>query len=285
MNTSDQTSAIESVKPWLRSRIIGIMNVQNCFITPTNSLVIHTWTGVVINIFLLSEPVRTRAIRTVLQEGTQVGLGSMFILAANLIPPADTRFEPPEWLLALHALNRECLYAYVVDQGVPNIIQIHLEQIASSANYVAKYGPAVAFDELRYTKVSVKPRYLKGDWQVADFGYHPFWRDPRRPQYTAQYRRPSAQDYQWHSWSQTTWEQKVHTEVPAPLHRGNHLMVTYYQMLELETDASPQEVKAAFRRLALAVHPDTSTLPKEEAAKKFRELTEAYEFIKREKKW
>lgn len=240
-----------------------------------------------INIFLLNEPVRTRAIRGVLQEGTQVGLGSMFILAAHLLPPADTRFEPPEWLLALHALNRECLYAYTVNEQVPSIIQIHLEQIASSANYVAKYGPAVTFDELRYTKISVKPRYIKGDWQIADFGYHAFWRDPRRTQHVPNYRRPSEQDYKWHSWSRTTWEQKVHEEIPTPSvqQRGSNLMGIYYQMLQLEMDASHQEVKAAFRKLALEVHPDTSNLPKEEAAKKFRELTEAYEYIKREKKW
>lgn len=276
---------MDTLKSWLRSRIIGITNIQSCYITPADSLIVHTWTGVAINIFLINEPVRTRAIKHILQEGTQVGLGSMFILAANLIPPPETRFEAPEWMLALHAVNRECLYSYALDQERPRIIPVHLEQIGNSGDYVTKYGPPIAFDELRYTKITVKPRYIKGDWLIADFGYHAFWRDSHRPRHTNTYRRTANPDYQWRSWNQTTWEQNGHQETSVPQRRPNNLMVTYYKMLQLEPEASPQEIKAAFRKLALAVHPDTSDLPKEEAAAKFRELTEAYEFIKREKKW
>ncbi len=280
------TSAMERTKLWLRTKIIEIASVQSCYVTSGNSLVVNTWTGVVVNIFLLEEPPKTRAIKHVLQEGTQIGVGAMFILAANLLPPPDTRFEAPEWLLALHAVHRECLYTYTLTSNgdEPRIIPAHLDQIGNSSNYVIKYGPSIKFETLRYTKAAVRPRYIKGDWLVADFGYNAFWRDPHRPR-TTTYRRPAANDTQWRSWSQTTWEQNVSQEIPVPQRPVNNLMTKYYQMLQLETDATPQEVKAAFRKLALAVHPDTSSLPKEEAAAKFRELTEAYEFIKRQKNW
>jgi hypothetical protein len=277
---------MERTKRWLRTKIIGITSVQSCYLTSGNSLTVNTWTGVVINIFLLEEPVKTRAIRQVLQEGTQVGLGAMFILAANLIPPPETRFEAPEWMLALHAVHRECLYSYTLGgaEEESRIIPVHLEQIANSGNYVAKYGPPITFETLRYTKAAVGPRYIKGDWLVADFGYHALWRDSHRPRQTS-YRRPAANDYQWRAWSQTTWEQNVSQEIPVPQRPVNNLMTKYYQMLELAPEASAHEVKTAFRKLALAVHPDTSNLPKDEAAAKFRELTEAYEFIKRQKNW
>ncbi len=52
----------------------------------------------------------------------------------------------------------------------------------------------------------------------------------------------------------------------------------YYALLEVRPEASPQEIRAAFRRLALTVHPDHSR--EADAAERFRALKEAYEVLR-----
>ncbi len=51
----------------------------------------------------------------------------------------------------------------------------------------------------------------------------------------------------------------------------------YYEVLELRRDASTEDVKKAFRRLALQYHPDRNREP--EASDRFKEVNEAYQVL------
>lgn len=53
----------------------------------------------------------------------------------------------------------------------------------------------------------------------------------------------------------------------------------YYEVLEVSKTASQEEVKKAYRKLALKHHPDRNPDKKEEAEEKFKELSEAYEVL------
>ncbi len=53
----------------------------------------------------------------------------------------------------------------------------------------------------------------------------------------------------------------------------------YYEVLGLQKGASADEVKQAFRRLALKHHPDRNPSNKKEAEEKFKEISEAYEVL------
>ena len=61
----------------------------------------------------------------------------------------------------------------------------------------------------------------------------------------------------------------------------------YYEVLGLKKGASDDEIKKAFRKLAMKYHPDrVSTLGEDvqkAAAEKFRQVKEAYETIKKER--
>ncbi|NJL48810.1 MAG: J domain-containing protein [Leptolyngbyaceae cyanobacterium SM2_5_2] len=51
---------------------------------------------------------------------------------------------------------------------------------------------------------------------------------------------------------------------------------THYDLLGVKPTASPQRIRQAFRELSKLYHPDTTTLPADEATAKFQQLSEAY---------
>jgi molecular chaperone DnaJ len=58
----------------------------------------------------------------------------------------------------------------------------------------------------------------------------------------------------------------------------------YYQILGVGGDASPEDIKKAFRQLALRYHPDRNPGNTREAEERFKEINEAYEVLGNEQK-
>ncbi|KAK9301818.1 hypothetical protein QLX08_006006 [Tetragonisca angustula] len=61
-------------------------------------------------------------------------------------------------------------------------------------------------------------------------------------------------------------------------------MVDYYKVLEVQRNATSGDIKKAYRKLALKWHPDKNPDNLEEANKRFKEISEAYEVLIDEKK-
>lgn len=56
--------------------------------------------------------------------------------------------------------------------------------------------------------------------------------------------------------------------------------MNYYKILNVNKNATEQEIKQSYRKLALKWHPDKNIENKELATKKFKEITEAYQILK-----
>lgn len=54
---------------------------------------------------------------------------------------------------------------------------------------------------------------------------------------------------------------------------------TYYDILGLKKDCTFEQIKKAYRKLAIRYHPDKNRGKEEEATKKFKEISEAYEIL------
>lgn len=268
------------LKDWLRDRLIGLVGVQQAVIDPPAEVVsraypvdvrVLLWTGVIVNIYVLEDAIRPRTIRQIIQHDTGQGIGTLFILAPHLAPAPDARFAPPEWMLNLHALSRERLYAYPPEDREMALLQVHLERIDATEQYEAIYGPEVPMERLHYGRLTVKQRAIKGYWLTAHFGPAPFWQQDRRRFYMPP-PRSSARSANG-------------SAPPAMPGRPKTELERSYELLGLHSNATQEEVKTAFRRQVFNVHPDVSALPKIIAEEKFRMLAEAYETIKAEKGW
>lgn len=281
----------QGINLWLKNRLDRLVSVQNTY--PGGQwadLIIQSWSGVRVYLHLVKEPLKTRTLKKMLQDATSIGTSSLFLVDAQLFPADGERFELKEWLQALQLLTHEYIYAYRIVDRQLEVFQVHFEHVNNGmGEHKVWYGPEVPFDRMRHYRTSVKPRFLRGDWMVADFDTPPFWRNTDYRAYRTKRDNAyaGARKTRWETWSgyQQTWTGMPNDSASrSPGAIQTHLEKCYEFLGVSKTD-NKEVIKSAFRKRAMSLHPDTSELPDEEAEIQFRKLNEAYEYIKAANGW
>ncbi|MEP7291682.1 MAG: J domain-containing protein, partial [Chloroflexota bacterium] len=199
--------------------------------------------------------------------------------------------EPDEGLLAIHALFKDKIYTYRLENGEGHIGQVHFKAYNRGELREVWYGPDVTIRHLPSFRVWVSaPQTIKGNWLIASFGSDAFWKtadySAGRDAFRQQQKRASGSP-RYFQWSNPAWntnnDPSGYTTTASSL--PENTLDRAYRQLGVARDASGDQVKAAFRKLAREVHPDVSSLPKDEAEVRFKKLYEAYAFIKATNGW
>ena len=279
------------IKPWLCDQFVEIDSVRSAKINGEGVIVVHSWSGTIIYVYLIDQPIKARAIKRIVGENTRVGIGTLFIVSGELVPEDGTKVIPDEGLVTLHALFKDKFYTYRLQDGAPRIGQVHFKNFSRGDEREIWYGPDVKIRHLPSFRVWVNaPQAIKGNWLIASFGSEAFWNQADysagRASFRQQQRRSTGKT-QFFTFSKPGWMNggSTYTTPASPPPRRETELDRSYHQLGLTPTASSEEVKAAFRRLAREVHPDVSHLPKDEAEARFNKLYAAYSFIKSANGW
>lgn len=273
----------ETFKKWLAGQLRTLVSVQRCAFGQSTvngdpvrdpDLVVYTWSGMVIHIHLIDEPTKAPKLRRIIENATSNGIPTLFLLDGSLLPAQGERDQSDRWYIPFQNLVNERAYAYRVGEDQVGVYPVQFKASARTEIEI-NYGDTLPIKQLRYYRTNVKQNALKGYWLLADFETElsaktsPF----RSTDYTAyQNAGPKANGNGANANNGTSNKAKTQLE-------------SSYDLLGVKQNATREEVKAAFRKLAFAVHPDVSTLPKAEAETRFKLLTEAYDFIKKTHDW
>lgn len=271
---SEQARLKTAVKKWLREQLIRQVHVQRCAIAPQVSvgdpvrdtdLTVLLWSGIVIHIHLIDEPVKPARLRRIVEHATGAGIGTLFVLDAGLLPLPGQPVPADRWFMAARALTKDRLYVYYLRDGQPALRLVDFAPV-SRTEVEIRYGPEAAAQHLRYFRHTVRFNAVKGYWLMADF-------EPDIAPGGVRFRPPPA------AGNGAPPPQAEAAPPPAdPLAHS-------YTLLGVPQEASQDEIKAAFRKRAFEVHPDVSHLPKAEAEARFKQLSAAYEYIKTRRRW
>lgn len=260
-------------------------NMENAMIFQAHDadVVVTTWMGAQLYVYILDHAPKIRDLRSILWENGRSGVGALFVVDQSLLPATDSVVRMVDWQDVLTELHDGFIYCYHIEDR-----QIHLEQ--------AHFTPSNAdpdefrvwyFKDFQIENVSVRRRDLqkavKGTFFVGDIASIAY---KRRMNYERVNQR-----YHY----RTKYTQQVPPGVGTgasnsssnarPSKQRDDILLKYYAMLGVERNATETEIKAAFRRMAIKVHPDVSALPRQEANRRIKELNEAYDYIKQYHGW
>jgi hypothetical protein len=263
---------------WLQQQFSTVPDVRQANNRPDNTviyqphradLVVSTWMGACLYVYLVDDELRVRDIRSILKANSRSGIGSLFMVAAPLLPRHESIVKLADWQDAIAGLHDSFIYAYHVADAQLQVTQVHFNALNRNDEYRVWH-----FTDFEIENVAVRKRDvqygIRGRWHVGDIASTAYKRRVKDER--------ANQRFHYHT--------KYTQEIPggkAP--QPKHELAPCYAMLDVSTSASEAEIKRAFRRKALQFHPDVSALPRDIANKRFVELNEAYEQIKAHHGW
>ncbi|MCB9437988.1 MAG: J domain-containing protein [Anaerolineales bacterium] len=203
-------------------------------------------------IFLIDEPLSSRALQNALKHNTLHAIHSLFVLTEDLLPPDGSQAVLTPYLSILQTLYHQQLYGYRIQQGQVIIFPVQLRSDGSHTSKEVVYQSHVELTD--FTCGYIETGYpLRGFWATAYFAPSVEWEPPDLSQ-------P---------------RQQTVTQIQS---RG--VMKAHYDLLGVPYDADIDRIKQAYRQLARQYHPDYN--PNPNANDQMQAINQAYkELIKK----
>ncbi len=263
---------------------------------PEADLLITLQNGQRVAVCVMNRAIRLPEIRTRYEANTDIGIHTVYIIDARMLPSEHELVEPPYWMAALHTLTFGRIYAYWTEGRTVTIRPLHMEWKWGDSPRSIEYGEMIDVNALRVEHVQPATKQIEGRFASAHFGEGAFWKQ-----------RITLEDqqftYSWRSWSYNTnqrrdeeeerrrreafdpWEEfyrnyearEEDNEDPAASwdwanadafagagasgqrQRAPRVSASerqYYTLLGVSVGASLDEVKQAYRQRAREFHPD-----------------------------
>lgn len=232
-------------------------------------IVVSTWMGARLYVYLLTKTPKVRDIKNILRDNSRSSIGTLFLVDKKLLPDGDKQVALQDWWEALLLLADNFFYTcYIVDDEV-KITQVHFTPVNGKDEYHIWYLPEFTIEKVTVRRREVTKGNIKGKWHVGDIASADYKRrvGDERANQRFHYRTKYTQDI-------------PHNNNGRTRNGRDPRLEEYYNLIGVEKGASEKEIKAAFRQMALKVHPDVSALPRQEANERIKQLNEAYEYIK-----
>lgn len=270
---------LDTIAQWMRTEFKNVQDVRGASTEADPSviykahqadLVVSTWMGARLYIYLFHEQPKLRDIKNLLKDNSRHGIGTLFFVRHDLLPSNDTIVKLLDWQEALMSLNGEFIYSYVIGETSLSLAQVHFTPAPTKDEFRCWHLPNFTIENVSVRMREVENN-VRGTWHIGDIA---------SPSYKRKMNYERAQQ-RFHYRTKYTQEPAHGARKYTP----DDELGKCYAIMGVERTANEREVKSAFRRLALQVHPDVSALPVQEADRRFRELSDAYETIKAHHGW
>ena len=228
-------------------------------------LIVETWMNSRLYIYIVERAPKTRTIRAILKQNTSASIGTLFLVAADLLPGDGYCGRLQEWQDNLRSLHLGAVYAFErADEGA-RLLQINFDETAQRNQFIVWHTRDFPCDAVSTRRRDIQSG-LRGSWIIGDIASPRFKRriDEERARQRFHY--------------QTRRRLDVDSAGGEPINAA-------YLALEIEVGAGQDAVKEAFRKLAREYHPDVSAHDKGEAERRFKEVQSAYQRIKSHRRW
>lgn len=273
----------DTIARWIRALFAIVPDVNRASTEPDPSViykthqadvVVSTWMGARLYVYLIDKAPKVRDIKATLRENSRNGIGSLFIVDRNLLPDAQGTVKLQDWWEALLLLNESFIYAYYIQDDELKVTQAHFNASNGKDEFFVWYLPEFNIEKVTVRRRNIGQGNVKGQWHIGDIASQNYKRRMNDER--------ASQRFHYH----TKYTQDIpHSKKNGRRNGRDPRLKQYYDLIGVEKGASEKEIKAAFRQMALKVHPDVSALPRQEANERIKQLNEAYEYIKNYHGW
>jgi len=153
----------QQMRFWLRGQLSALVNVQRVTFPQASlvadpireaDLIVQTWSGVVIHLHLIDEPLKMPRVKRLLDQSTGSGVVNLFMLDAELLPRPGEKVHEDRWYVPFAFLTNDWLYSYHLEGEQPVIRTLSFVPYARHELEARAAGP-IAIQNLRHYRSAI----------------------------------------------------------------------------------------------------------------------------------